>query len=278
MQGKYLMKSSINPKHMRQFGLLGYPLSHSFSRGYFTEKFRREDINAVYDNFALSSIEQFPGLIAENPQLEGLNVTIPYKQAVIQYLDAIDREAEVIGAVNTIRIEHSGSGKPRLIGYNSDLVGFRESIRPYVESLRNSMQIQLADKIVQTDRLKALILGTGGASRAIEYGLKQLEIETLFVSRTPDAGRITYENLARSYYEEYRIIVNTTPLGMYPNVNTCPPLDYNSIGNHHLLFDAVYNPEKTLFLEKGEKQGAVIKNGLEMLHLQAEASWNIWNR
>jgi len=264
---------------MRQFGLLGYPLSHSFSRGYFSEKFKKETIDAQYENFALSTIEQFPGLIAQNPQLVGLNVTIPYKQAVIPFLDDLDPEAATIGAVNTIRIERGGSRKPRLVGFNSDLVGFRESIRPYVEALRKSFQLHFAEKVISSDGfvLKALILGTGGASKAVEHGLKQLNIETLFVSRTPDSGQISYENLDQSYYKEYPIIVNTTPLGMYPNINACPPLDYKSIGTHHLLFDAVYNPEKTLFLEKGEKRGAAIKNGLEMLQLQAEASWKIWN-
>jgi shikimate dehydrogenase len=261
---------------MRQYGLLGYPLSHSFSRGYFSEKFKKEALDALYENFPLTSIEQFPELIPKNPQLIGLNVTIPYKQAIIPYLDVLDPEAKIIGAVNTIRIEHSQNEKPRLVGYNTDLTGFRESIRPYVENLRKSLQ---ADKITSSEGsvLKALILGTGGASKAVEQGLKQLGVEPLFVSRTSGLDRITYDKLNHSYFEEYPIIVNTTPLGMYPNVHACPPIDYLSIGPHHLLFDAIYNPEKTLFLEKGEKQGATIKNGLQMLHLQAEASWKIWN-
>jgi len=249
---------------MRQYGLLGYPLSHSFSCGFFTEKFKREAIDAQYNNFAIFSIEQLPRLIAENPLLVGLNVTIPYKQAVIPYLSALDSEAEAIGAVNTIRIERSENALPRLIGYNSDLIGFRESIRPFVEKMRNPS-------------LKALILGTGGASKAIGYALKQLGIESLCVSRTSEPGRITYENLDSHFYEEYHIIINTTPLGMFPNVRTCPPINYLAIGPGHLFFDAVYNPEKTLFLQKGEEQGATIKNGMEMLHLQAEASWKIWN-
>jgi len=263
---------------MKQYGLLGYPLSHSFSRGYFTEKFKKESIDAQYENFALPSIEQLPGLIAENTLLVGLNVTIPYKQSVIQYLDELDPEAESIGAVNTIRIERTLNNKPRLIGYNSDLVGFRESIRPYIEHLRGQFQLHFADKVVSRGgfALKALILGTGGASKAVDYGLRQLGVETLFVSRTPEEGRITYDNLDRSVYDQFQIIVNTTPLGMYPNVKDCPPLDYLSLGPHHLLFDAIYNPEKTLFLEKGEKQGAAIKNGWEMLTLQASESWRIW--
>jgi len=262
---------------MRQFGLLGYPLSHSFSRGYFAEKFRKESIDAQYDNYALSSIRQFPQLIMENPKLVGLNVTIPYKQAVIPYLDVLDPEAEAIGAVNTIRIEHGGKNQTRLVGYNSDLIGFRESIRPFVEKLRKSSQIHLLDKTIEGFALKALILGTGGASKAVEHGLKQLGIEPLFVSRTPEIGQISYDKLDRAVLDEYHIIVNTTPLGMYPNVQACPPLDYNLLGTGHLLFDAVYNPDKTLFLQKGEERGAIIKNGLEMLHLQAEASWKIWN-
>lgn len=249
---------------MKQFGLLGYPLSHSFSKGYFTEKFRKEGIDAVYDNFALPSIEELPELIAYSPFLAGINVTIPYKQAVIPYLDTLDPVAEAVGAVNVVRILRT-SDELRLIGYNSDVVGFKESIRPLVASMG-------------PEPLKALVLGTGGASKAIVYGLEQLGVETLLVSRTPGPGHITYEDLTNRIYREYRIVVNTTPLGMHPKVDACPPLDYSQLGSSHLLFDAVYNPEKTLFLKKGEIQGSSIKNGLEMLHLQAETAWEIWNR
>jgi shikimate dehydrogenase len=248
---------------MKQYGLLGYPLSHSFSKGYFTEKFRKEGIDAVYENFALPSIAEFPELIAYSPFLAGINVTIPYKQAVIPYLDTLDPVAEAVGAVNVVRILRS-SEELRLIGYNSDVVGFRESIRPLVEALGNGS-------------LKALVLGTGGASKAIVYGLKQLGVEPLLVSRQAAPGQISYEELTPSHYQEYRILVNTTPLGMSPKVNACPPLDYSLLGSAHLLFDAVYNPDKTLFLQQGETRGATIKNGLEMLHLQAEAAWNIWS-
>jgi len=251
---------------MNTYGLLGYPLSHSFSRGYFTEKFNREKMDAVYENFSLPSIESFPQLIVDNPSLVGLNVTIPYKQAVIPFLDALDAEAKAIGAVNVIRIERNGDGKAFLKGYNSDLIGFRESIRPYLESMMSD-----------TKKLKALILGTGGASKAIEYGLRQLGVETLSVSRSPMSGRITYDDLDSDYYQEYRILVNTTPLGMSPNIGDCPPINYQALGTKNLLFDAIYNPDKTLFLSKGEAQGATIKNGLEMLHLQADAAWKIWN-
>jgi len=241
---------------MKKFGLLGFPLSHSFSKGYFMEKFRKESIDAVYENFALPSITEFPALILSAPLLAGLNVTIPYKQAVMPYLDALTPEAEAIGAVNV--------PETRLIGYNSDVIGFRESIRPLVSALG-------------AGSLKALVLGTGGASKAILYALKQLGIETLLVSRKPAPGQITYDDLTAAHYKEFRMIVNTTPLGMSPNVATCPPLNYSLLGEGHLLFDAVYNPDKTLFLQKGQARGATIKNGLEMLHLQAEAAWEIWN-
>ena len=261
---------------MKKYGLLGYPLLHSFSSGYFTEKFKKEGIDAQYENYAITSIDKLPQLIAENTPLVGLNVTIPYKESVLSYLDMLDTEAEAIGAVNTIRIERDANHNPRLTGYNTDLLGFRESIFPLVEKLRNSSQFRFHEKTNEGFALKALILGTGGASKAVAYGLKQMGIETLYVSRSPESGRITYEDLSQSYYDEYQIIVNTTPLGMYPNVQKYPPIDYKCIGPNHLLFDAVYNPEKTLFLQKGEKQGAIIKNGLEMLHLQAEASWKIW--
>jgi shikimate dehydrogenase len=252
-----------NPE-MKKYGLLGFPLSHSFSKGYFMEKFRKESIDAIYENFALPSITEFPSLIHSTPLLAGLNVTIPYKQAVMPYLDALTPEAEAIGAVNVIRMEHSSDGKAYLTGYNSDLVGFRESIRPLVSALG-------------AGSLKALVLGTGGASKAILYALKQLGIETVLVSRKPAPGQITYDDLTAAHYKEFRILVNTTPLGMSPNVDTCPPIDYSQLGSKHLLFDAIYNPDKTLFLQKGETQGARIKNGLEMLHLQAEAAWEIWN-
>lgn len=248
---------------MKLYGLLGYPLSHSFSKGYFTEKFRKESIDAVYENFALPSIEELPELIAYTPFLAGFNVTIPYKQAVIPYLDSLDPVASAVGAVNVVRILRSS--ELRLVGYNTDVIGFRESIRPLVETMGR-------------EPLKALVLGTGGASKAIVHGLSQLGIESLLVSRQTSLGQLSYEQLKPAYYKEYRIIVNTTPLGMSPKIDACPPLDYSLIGPEHVLFDAVYNPEKTLFLQKGEIQGSKIKNGLEMLHLQAEAAWDIWNR
>jgi shikimate dehydrogenase len=250
---------------MKQYGLLGYPLSHSFSKGYFTEKFSKEGIDAVYNNFSIPSIEDFPELIKAHPDLVGLNVTIPYKQAVIPFLNELNFEAREMGAVNVIRVERDLAGAVRLVGYNSDLVGFRESIRPYITAMGPG-------------KWKALVLGTGGASKAIVYGLKQLGVDVQSVSRTPGANCITYHDLTARHYRSYQIVVNTTPLGMSPHYETYPPLDYSSLDSGHLLFDAVYNPEKTLFLQKGEEQGATIKNGLEMLHLQAEAAWKIWTQ
>jgi shikimate dehydrogenase len=248
---------------MKQFGLLGYPLSHSFSKGYFTEKFRKEGIDAVYENFALPSITEFPELIAYSPFLAGINVTIPYKEAVIPYLDALDPVADAVGAVNVVRIIRSEEDL-RLIGYNSDVIGFRESIRPLIAAMG-------------AEPLQALVLGTGGASKAVVYGLKQLGVESVLVSRRAAPGQFSYEELTPGIYKAFRIIVNTTPLGMSPKIDACPPLDYALLGSAHLLFDAVYNPDKTLFLQQGEACGATIKNGLEMLHLQAEAAWDIWN-
>jgi len=244
--------------------LLGYPLSHSFSKGYFTDFFRKEGIDAVYENFALPSLEEFPELIAYSPFLAGINVTIPYKQAVIPYLDTLDPLAEAVGAVNVIRIMRSSEEELRLIGYNTDVVGFRESIRSLVAKMGDGP-------------LRALVLGTGGASKAIAFGLKQLGVESVLVSRKAAQGQLSYEELTPGMYETFRIIVNTTPLGMSPKIDACPPLDYTLLGSGHLLFDAVYNPDKTLFLQRGEARGATIKNGLEMLELQAKASWDIWN-
>jgi len=263
---------------MKQYGLLGFPLIHLFSCNYFTEKFKMEAIDALYQNFSTPNIDLFPRLINDNPLLYGLNVTIPYKQAVIPYLDSLDPEAEAIGAVNVIKINHDRNGKPHLTGYNSDLTGFRESIRPFIDNLRNRIKGKNGDELNANKTLKALILGTGGVSKAIEYGLEQLDIETMQVSRTQASGLFTYNQLNEDIYKDYAIIVNATPLGTMPEIDTCPPIHYESITPDHLLFDVVYNPDKTLFLKKGEQRGATIKNGLEMLHLQAEAAWKIWNQ
>ena len=246
----------------RTFGLIGYPLTHSFSKKFFTEKFSREGIDAQYKNFEIDNIDKLPSIIRENPTLEGLNVTIPYKQDIFPYLDEVDEAAKEIGAVNTIQIEREGE-KYHLLGFNTDIIGFGDSIQP----------------LLQSHHTKAMVLGTGGASKAVVWALEKLGLSTVLVSRSPQGERqISYRNLDKNLMEEYTVIVNTTPLGTYPKTEGLPDIPYEFIREKHLLYDLVYNPEKTRFLEKGEEQGAAIKNGLEMLHGQALAAWEIWNR
>lgn len=245
---------------MDKYGLIGYPLGHSFSVGYFNEKFSNEHINAKYINFEIPSIEDFAEVIESNPELRGLNVTIPYKEQVIPYLDSLSPEANAIGAVNVIRITRKGD-KTHLKGFNSDVIGFTRSIEPLLERHHK----------------KALILGTGGASKAVDYGLRSLGIETKFVSRTKRPGFFTYEEITPEIIKDYNIIVNCTPLGMYPNTDVCPTLPYEAMDSHNLLYDLLYNPDETLFMQKGKEHGAISKNGLEMLLLQAFASWEFWN-
>lgn len=246
---------------MDKYGLIGYPLGHSFSISYFNEKFKNEGIDAVYENYEIPTIEQLPEVLDTNPELRGLNVTIPYKEKVISYLDSLSPEASEIGAVNVIKIEHKGK-KTVLKGYNSDVIGFTRSIEPLLEPYHK----------------KALILGTGGASKAIEFGLRSLKLETLKVSRTGKDGAIRYTDITPEMMKEYNVIVNCTPCGMFPHADECPDLPYDAMDNHTLLYDLIYNPDETLFLTKGKKQGAIIKNGLEMLLLQAFASWEFWNK
>ena len=245
---------------MDKYGLIGYPLGHSFSVGYFNEKFSNEHINAKYINFEIPSIEDFAEVIESNPELRGLNVTIPYKEQVIPYLDSLSPEANAIGAVNVIRITRKGD-KTHLKGFNSDVIGFTRSMEPLLERHHK----------------KALILGTGGASKAVDYGLRSLGIETKFVSRTKRPGFFTYEEITPEIIKDYNIIVNCTPLGMYPNTDVCPTLPYEAMDSHNLLYDLLYNPDETLFMQKGKEHGAITKNGLEMLLLQAFASWEFWN-
>ena len=249
---------------MTTYGLIGYPLGHSFSRKFFTEKFEQEDIDAQYQNFEIPSIEEFPNIIASHPELLGLNVTIPYKQQVMQYLDEISPEAKAIGAVNVVRCQRSTVNcQPKLTGYNSDVIGFVESIKP----------------LLKPHHEKALILGTGGASKAIHYGLEEkLGMETLFVSRTSRENMITYNDITKDLLQDYTVIVNCSPVGMFPKVDECPALPYEAMNENHLLYDLVYNPLETLFMKKGAAQGATVKNGLEMLHLQAIASWEFWTQ
>ena len=248
---------------MEKYGLIGYPLGHSFSRDFFNEKFRNENIDAEYVNFELPSIDLFPEVVAENPDLHGLNVTIPYKEKIISYLDELSEEARQIGAVNVVRLTTDKKGKPCLKGFNSDVIGFTRSIEPLLDPANHR---------------KALILGTGGASKAIHYGLQEkLGLECRFVSRTPKEGMLSYTQLTSQVMEEYKVVVNCTPVGMFPHTDECPGLPYEHIGNDHLLYDLIYNPEETLFLRKGRERGAIVKNGLEMLLLQAYASWEFWH-
>lgn len=245
---------------MDKYGLIGYPLAHSFSISYFNEKFESEGIDAVYENFEIPQIDDVKEIIDSNPDLKGLNVTIPYKQQVLKYIKELSPEAKAIGAVNVIRIEHKGN-KTVLKGFNSDVIGFTKSIEP----------------ILNTYHKKALILGTGGAAKAVQYGLQSLGIETLFVSRTKKKNAITYEEVTADIVREYNVIVNCTPVGMYPHIDECPKLPYEAMNSHTLLYDLLYNPDETKFLRLGAERGATVKNGLEMLLLQAFVSWEIWN-
>jgi len=246
---------------MDKYGLIGYPLGHSFSVSYFNQKFADERINAKYINFEIPSIDELPEIIAKNPELKGLNVTIPYKEKVLDFLDTISPEARAIGAVNVIRITHTGN-KITLKGYNSDVIGFTQSIEPMIDKKWHK---------------KALILGTGGASKAINYGLKALGLETVFVSRYERPDTVQYKNITPEIVKEYNVIVNCTPLGMYPHSDECPDLPYEALDSHTILYDLIYNPDQTLFMRKGTERGADVKNGLEMLLLQAFASWEFWN-
>lgn len=240
---------------MKCFGLIGHPLGHSFSARYFAEKFAAEGIDARYDNYDLAGIEEVETL----RRLSGFNVTIPYKQVVIPYLDGMSDEARAIVAVNTIRVENG-----RFYGYNTDVIGFRESLRDWLAEDNASIR-------------SALVLGTGGASKAVCYALTQLGIAWQLVSRTPKEGCLTYNDLRKeTALASIDLVVNCTPLGTFPNVDTSPDLPYESLNPAIRLYDLVYNPEETLFLRRGREQGCPVKNGLEMLHRQAEAAWKIW--
>lgn len=245
---------------MDKYGIIGYPLGHSFSPGFFNEKFINEGIDAVYERYELSQIDLLPEIIASNPELCGLNVTIPYKQQIMQYLDELSEEAREIGAVNVVKVTHNGKNV-HLKGFNSDVIGFSRSIEPLLEKHHK----------------KALILGTGGAAQAIDYGLKQLGLETIKVSRYERPDTIQYNKITPDVIKEYKVIINCTPIGMYPNTEECPNLPYEAMDSQHLLYDLIYNPDTTLFMKKGMERGAVVKNGLEMLLLQAYASWEFWH-
>lgn len=237
---------------MHHYGIIGYPLHHSFSAKYFSEKFEREGIEAEYSLYPIGMEDLRLKIEDLFHRLDGINVTMPYKQTIIPYLDRLDETAEAVGAVNVVH---------KRVGYNTDCIGFMESIKPLLRAF---------------DR-KALVLGTGGASKAVCYGLKQLGIAPTLVSRTPKDGMIGYSDLTEGLMAEHTIIVNCTPLGMVPDTESYPPIPYELISAQHLLFDCIYNPEETVFLRKGRAQGATIQNGIEMLYGQAKAAWKIWN-
>lgn len=237
---------------MRHFGIIGYPLLHSFSAKYFSEKFVREHIDAEYSLYPIEVDSLKLKVERLLDSLDGMNVTMPYKQDIIPYLDRLDDTAAAVGAVNVVH---------RRIGYNTDCLGFMDSMRPLIRPYDQ----------------KALVLGTGGASKAVRYGLQQLGITPTLVSRTPQAGQIGYKDLTPEIMATHTIIVNCTPLGMLPDVNSCPDIPYELITAQHLLYDCVYNPEQTLFLSKGKAQGATTKNGMDMLIGQAKAAWTIWS-
>ncbi len=243
------------------FGLIGYPLSHSFSKKYFTEKFKKEGItHHEYELFPIEDISAFHGLVQEQGDLVGLNVTLPYKELVVKYLDHLDDAVKEIGACNTIHFTKNGA-----TGYNTDVYGFELSLKTCLEKYSG-------DKVT-----RALILGTGGAAKAVAYVLRKLEIEYFFVSRSANKGHLTYDEVDGEVVLEYPLIINTTPVGTSPNVDSSPAIDYSSLTENNILFDLVYNPEKTLFLRNGEQKGCVIQNGMDMLYFQAEKAWEIWN-
>lgn len=244
---------------MKRYGLVGYPLGHSFSVRFFTDKFRREGLSAEYVNFEMPSVGGLRRLVSEDEALCGLNVTIPHKQAVIPLLDELSDEAREIGAVNVVCIRREG-GVLRLRGCNSDAAGFMGSIGP----------------LLRPSHRKALVLGTGGASKAVAYGLRRLGVEPVLVSRTARPGVLSYAQLTPAVMRDHAVVVNCSPVGMHPHVNECPAIPYDCLTPGHLLYDLVYNPEETLFLRRGSERGAAVKNGLEMLRLQALAAWDDW--
>lgn len=246
-------------KKQFKYGLIGKKIAYSFSKKYFSKKFKSLHFdNCEYLNFDIQSIEEFSKIIVETKGLQGLNVTIPYKETIIPYLDKLSKTAEKIGAINTIKI---GKNK-KLKGYNTDHYGFKKALKPFLKKHHK----------------KALILGTGGASKAVAYALQKLKIEYDFVSRNPSEYEFSYDELTAAIFNDYQIIVNTTPLGTFPNIEDCPPLPYDCFTEQHIAFDLIYNPEETKFLKRAKTNGATIKNGYEMLVYQAEKAWEIWKR
>lgn len=252
------------PSHSSKklYGLIGYPLAHSFSMDYFNQKFKAENIDAEYLNFEIEDIGHLMEVISEYPNLSGLNVTSPYKEQVIPYLDSIEDSARAIGAVNVIKfIRNDKENELKLRGYNSDVIGFGKSIEPYIDN----------------EHKRAMVLGTGGASKAVSYALNKLGVEVTHVSRKKSASTVIYEEITKAMVHEHKIIINATPLGMFPNVDTCPDFPYRFLTKDHVCYDLIYNPDETLFMRNCQAQGAEVKNGLEMLLLQGFASYEIWN-
>lgn len=243
----------------RRFGLLGRNISYSFSKGYFTEKFNNEVFTGnSYENFDIADINDFTELVKNNPELKGLNVTIPYKEQVIPFLDKLSKKASLIGAVNTIKFTKKG----KLKGYNTDYYGFKKSLEPLLEPHHK----------------KALILGTGGASKGVAFALDELNIPYTFVSREAKENIIDYDLINATTFDNYQIIINCTPVGTSPNITACPNLPYEFFTEKHIAYDLIYNPEETQFLKNAKEHGAVIKNGYNMLIFQAEKAWKIWNK
>ena len=246
----------------KKFGIIGYPLGQSASPAFFNKKFADEGIDAEYIPFEIADIDELPRIIAENPELCGFNVTIPYKVQVMQYLSSISDEAKAIDAVNVVKVTHDADGTAHLTGHNSDVIGFTRSLAP----------------LLKEHHKKALILGTGGASKAIAYSLQTLGIDYLFVSRKESENAISYSQITDELIAQHTLIINCTPLGMVGHgIDQCPNIPYDKLTKEHLLYDIVYNPQDTLFLQKGAAMGAEVKSGYEMWYLQALASWEIWN-
>ena len=272
---------------MNLFGLIGHPLSHSFSKAYFTEKYAREKIDACYENFDLEDISEIHQLLDKHPDLKGFNVTIPYKEAIIPYLDELDPKAEAVGAVNTVKVLENG----RLKGYNTDIIGLEMTL----SSLRGPraqrggtkqstvdecglLRFARNDEFPRNDDgANALVLGTGGASKAVQYVLMKHHIPYHLVSRDPQKGHFTYTTLNPDIIKEHLLIINATPVGMSPNIDEAPVIPYDALTSQHVLFDLIYNPEETLYLKRGKERNAQTINGLSMLYAQAEAAWKIWN-
>lgn len=243
---------------MKLYGLVGRKIEYSFSRNFFKNKFEKEKIDAVYQNFDLQDLTELPEVLKTNPNLRGLNVTIPYKEQIIPFLNEIDPVAEKIGAINTIKIEPSGALK----GYNTDYFGFKESLKPYLKKQHSH----------------ALILGTGGASKAIAYALQEMNILFQYVSRTPAKDQLSYSTLTREHFQKYKLLINCTPLGTYPAILEMPAVPVEFLNREHLIFDLIYNPPVTTLMEVALQKGAAVLNGQRMLELQAEYSWKIWNK